>query len=99
MAYTLASATRGATDWGALALLFLLTGGATGYAVALAFRARSVARQGWAGFRAHPWPLIRLLCDTPALAFAVSVFDPAWLARPTPAGRSLRAAVWTETAL
>ncbi|HEX9412550.1 MAG TPA: hypothetical protein VF916_03525 [Ktedonobacterales bacterium] len=99
MAYTLASATRGATDWGALALLFLLTGGATGYAVALAFRARSVARQGWAGVRAHPWPLIGLLCGTTALAIAVTFLAAAWLAGPRAADVLFHTHGWTETPL
>ncbi|HEV2458466.1 MAG TPA: hypothetical protein VGS80_08880, partial [Ktedonobacterales bacterium] len=73
MVTVFASATRaGATDWGALALLLLLTAGEIGYAVALIVRARAVARQGWAGVRAHPGPLIGLLCGTTALALAVT---------------------------
>ena len=99
MAYTLASATRGATDWGALALLILLTAGAIGYAIALAFRARSVARQGWPGVHVHPGPLIGLLCGTTALAIAVTFLAAAWLAGPRAADVLFHTHGWTETPL
>jgi hypothetical protein len=99
MAHTLASATRDATDWGALALLILLTAGAIGYAVALAFRARSVVRQGWAGVRARPWPLIGLLCGMTALVIAVTFLAAVWHAGPRTADVLFRMHRWIETPL
>ncbi len=82
MTYSLASTATGVPNWGATALLALLTAGAIGYAVALFARARAVVRQGRAGLRARPWPLIGLLCGTAGLAIAVSYLASAWLADP-----------------
>lgn len=79
--------------------MILLTAGVTGYFVALAFRARSVARQGWADVRAHPWPLIGLLCGTTGLAIVVTHLATDMLAGPHAADVLFHTHRWMDTTL
>lgn len=83
-------------DWGGLALLALLTAAIGFYGVVLALRARLVVRSGWTRSRAHPGPLLGLLCGITGLALAALDLGTAWQAAMRGAEINWHAHQWTS---
>lgn len=86
----------GSGAWGPLALQALLSAGVVAYAVGLAVRMRTLLLRGWAATRAHPGPLVGLLCGIVAVAIAGYIIALGWKAGLHAADAWWRAHVWLQ---
>ncbi len=80
--------------WGPLALQALLSACVLAYAVGLVVRAQAILRQGWAETRAHPGPLVGLLCGLVAVGIVAYILALGWTAGTSAADTWWRAHGW-----